>query len=173
MEKIYIYLIEKNFSPEKEEVIRKCALSFSEKAFISFDKSTPLLRTDKGKPYFYKNPFYFSVSHSKNLFAVAFSKKPLGIDLQDHRNCNQNKIANRYFHKDELLSFKNGEDFFKIWTAKESHVKFLGTGIDKNFSKFSVFDNYKNFKFINSIKNHTLCVYSENETELFLEEINF
>ncbi len=137
-----------------------------DKAYKSFyEGETPkVLRTDKNKPYFENNAVYFSLSHSKEYTAVAFCEEEIGIDLQEKRAL-KNDIAKRYFHPDEQKALKNGFDFYKIWTMKESFVKFTGTGIDENFKSFSVFDlNY--FTHSDLIPDHTLCVYTQNPTSL-------
>ncbi len=135
-------------------------------AFSQFYDDAPpkVLRTDKGKPYFEGFPLFFSVSHSKEYTAVAFCNEKIGIDLQDIRNCKEKSIAKKFFHPDEQKAYLDGYDFFKIWTMKESYVKFLGLGIDKNFKNFSVFD-LKHFTFVD-IPDHTLCIYTENPIEI-------
>jgi len=137
-----------------------------DKAYKSFyDGETPkVLRTKKNKPYFENKSVYFSVSHSKEYTAIAFCEKEIGIDLQDKRTL-KNDIAKRYFHPDEQKALLSGYDFYKIWTAKESYVKFTGTGIDESFKNFSIFDlNY--FTYSDVVPSHTLCVYSQKPIEL-------
>ncbi len=98
-------------------------------------------RTDKGKPYFpFEEGLHFSISHSGPHWAVALSPMPIGLDIQEERDCKAAAIAKRFFHPDEyeFLKAHDFAPFFAVWTAKESYVKFTGQGIGDDFSQFSV-----------------------------------
>ena len=105
-------------------------------------------RAERGKPYFANIPsIHFSVSHSGEIFACAFSDEPIGVDVQEYKNrpdeaerCR--KIAARFFHRDEIdaLDADTVSAFYNIWTAKEAYVKLTGQGIDGDFAEFCIFD---------------------------------
>ena len=107
-----------------------------------------LARTERGKPYFPNYPsVHFSVSHSGDIFACAFSGEPVGVDIQEYKHrpdeaerCR--KIAERFFHRDEIdaLDADTVSAFYNIWTAKEAYVKLTGQGIDGDFAEFCIFD---------------------------------
>jgi phosphopantetheinyl transferase len=114
-------------------------------------------RTEKGKPYFRDEegrpcPPYFSVTDSGDFWIIAYSDRPVGIDLQ---RCGMKggadrclAIGMRFFHPEEyqylLAGKEEGGDpevmrrFFRIWTARESYVKYTGSGIDASFSALNV-----------------------------------
>lgn len=97
--------------------------------------------TDRGKPYFLGRPDLFcSVTHSGDYWIGGFGPAPLGVDLQFHQQCNRQGLANRFFHPNEqtYLALCDYTDFFRVWSAKESYVKYTGQGIDGAFSKFFV-----------------------------------
>ncbi|MCD2492024.1 4'-phosphopantetheinyl transferase superfamily protein [Lacrimispora sp. NSJ-141] len=111
-------------------------------------------RTEKGKPYFPLCPFLqFSISHSGTYWVCAFAEEPVGIDLQEHTKKNDEtmetaasryrKLAGRFLHPYEASYVQeqtgNSYDrFFRIWAAKESYVKYTGSGIDGRFGEISV-----------------------------------
>ena len=105
-------------------------------------------RAERGKPYFEKAPsVHFSVSHTGDIFACAFSDAPVGVDIQEYKHrpdeaerCK--KIAARFFHRDEIdaLDADTVSAFYNIWTAKEAYVKLTGQGIDGDFREFCIFD---------------------------------
>lgn len=140
-----------------------------DKAYKSFYEGAPpkVLRENK-KPFFENSPLFFSVSHSKEYTTVAFFNEEIGIDLQDRRNCKEKSIVKKFFHPDEQKAYLNGYDFFKIWTAKESYVKQKGTGIDKDFKNFSIFD-INHFTYLDIIPDHTLCIYTEQPVNIQLK----
>ena len=45
-----------------------------------------VVRAERGKPYFPNTPsIHFSVSHSGDIFACAFSDEPVGVDIQEYK----------------------------------------------------------------------------------------
>ena len=104
----------------------------------------PVLRTDKGKPYFAEEAgVYFSISHSKDYWACVVADEPVGMDLQFHKQGKLEQVSSRFFHPDEVAWLETQTwpaSFFEIWTAKESYVKWTGDGIDRHFGDFSVAD---------------------------------
>ncbi len=99
---------------------------------------------DLGKPLCYQSELYFNLSHTGDYIAVVVSDYPVGIDIEKIKNVNK-RIAKRFFSKaeNEFLDDSPVDEykynFFKVWTAKESYVKAVGTGIDADFAKFSSF----------------------------------
>ena len=91
-----------------------------------------------GKPYFEAQPqLRFSISHTDGLWACAFARETVGLDVQKRRACEKEKLAARFFHPAEAAYVKGGGDFFAVWCAKESYVKLTGRGIDAEFGAFS------------------------------------
>lgn len=102
-----------------------------------------VMRMEKGKPYFPDRPeVQFSVSHSGEYWGCAFSQAPLGFDLQQIVPCRAQKLSVRFFHREEdrfLASCAyDPEQFFRIWTEKESYVKCLGDGLYMGLDTFNV-----------------------------------
>lgn len=90
-----------------------------------------ILRTPKGKPYVELRDTYLSVSHSGEYFLCIIAERPVGIDVQERKNSNSDKIAERYFTEREKSFIRdNGENgFFTVWTRKEAYSKLTGEGI--------------------------------------------
>lgn len=95
-----------------------------------------------GKPYFADQPsLHFSISHTRSQWACLFANMEVGLDIEEIRSCRQEVIAERFFHPLEQAWLKrHPEDFFRIWTAKESLVKWSGRGLAEAFSGFSTVD---------------------------------
>lgn len=85
-----------------------------------------IARSDNGKPYFKCGcDLHFSISHDRDLVAVALSEQNVGIDVQSNHNFeNCKKIAERFFTDREISDIQNGNsDFFDVWTKKEAFCK--------------------------------------------------
>ena len=90
-----------------------------------------VMRTPKGKPYVELCDTYLSVSHSGEYFLCIIADRPVGIDIQERKSSNSDKIAERYFTEREKSFIRdNGENgFFTVWTRKEAYSKLTGEGI--------------------------------------------
>ena len=107
------------------------------------DSQVKLLYESGGKPYLESRAVELSISHSGELWGCALSKEPVGLDIQLIREKGVCSVAKRFFHPEEYryLQETGFSDFFSLWTAKESYVKFTGEGITDGFSAFSVVDS--------------------------------
>ena len=100
-----------------------------------------LLRSkgEHGKPYFCVHPeIRFNISHSGNLVMCAVSDFEIGIDVQEKKCMNTDRIAKKIMSPDEYenyLTSPGREDFFfRAWVMKESYVKWTGDGITRELS---------------------------------------
>ena len=91
-----------------------------------------LKKNESGKPYAKGCPIYFNISHGGDYVVCAFSSAPVGIDIEAIKPVDLT-IARRYFVMREyraLLAQPNRQDyFFRLWTLKESYMKWLGGGM--------------------------------------------
>lgn len=110
-----------------------------------------LVRTPQGKPYL-KNDrnFHFSISHTGNYAAIACAGYEIGMDIEQiDRPLDRRRIAETVFTPEEsayIFSqaicsqaiFSPSEEavqrlrFAELWTAKESYLKYIGTGFRKS-----------------------------------------
>lgn len=105
-----------------------------------------LLQGEFGKPYVKeRKDFHFNISHSGDFVVLAWGDKPVGIDIEQIRgDAKIEKLARRHFTQPEQDYVFRGEEaekshrFFQIWTAKESYLKYLGTGLSKSLQSFDV-----------------------------------
>lgn len=84
-----------------------------------------------GKPLIPGGP-EISLSHTKTAVAAAFSDGPVGVDVEEIRPI-ADRLPERVLSAREYAWFlgrgRQTEDFFTLWTLKESYYKFLGTGL--------------------------------------------
>ncbi len=90
------------------------------------------------KPFFTKLPFCFSISHSGEFVVCAISDKAVGIDIEAGLEYKP-QLARRFFSAAEQEKIEKAvsrdKEFARIWTAKESILKFSGTGLTKTISE--------------------------------------
>ncbi|WP_173472933.1 4'-phosphopantetheinyl transferase family protein [Eubacterium ruminantium] len=80
---------------------------------------------------------FFNISHSGDYIVMAVGAANIGIDIE-YKDDKDFKITGRFFTKEEIEIVKSQEDFRRIWTKKESLIKYLGTGMHIPISAFSV-----------------------------------
>ena len=83
--------------------------------------------TETGKPYFRDSEICFSISHSKEVCAVAVSDRPVGLDVQVIKDSYRPHLIDRTLTDREKETFDG--DFTRMWCRKEAVVKMTGDGI--------------------------------------------
>ena len=97
-----------------------------------------------GKPYLTQCaiPLSFNLSHSGHFAVLAIgTQKRIGVDIEVVRQRDFMKIAEHYFHAQEVRALGDCPDaqkinlFFELWTRKEAFLKALGGGISTGLDK--------------------------------------
>ena len=99
-----------------------------------------------GKPMLTGAPYYFNISHSGGLCALALSDLPVGIDLQNLSAFDlvpdTDRFAKRFLAPDErevFLQEPTREQLCRLWTRKEALAKLLGRTLNTSLSSLSSF----------------------------------
>lgn len=92
-----------------------------------------IARADGGKPFFPAHPHcHFNLSHRGTLALCAVDDAPVGVDIEVVRP-HHPKLAERICSPEELAWADRQSDrthaLLRLWTAKESRVKYTGTGL--------------------------------------------
>ena len=154
-----------NAIKRKKEKIAGAVLCYKALLDLGIDEQSVSYKTSpNGKPIFDNlDNLYFNISHSDNAAILAISNQNVGIDIQKV-NSNTKNIANRFFTRDEnvyLSSLDNdlkNDAFFRIWTIKESYIKFSGNGLRTPLDSFNVILNDNQAY----IENKKLCIQEYN-----------
>lgn len=124
---------------EKGEVEKETShwqvLTWAEiKGFISDAVEHTYYYNDNGKPYL--DYVYFSLSHSGEFVICAISDQEIGVDIQQIKQVNYDKIISRFFTPLEYEYYNQIDSqeekasyFFKLWTRKEAYAKCTGRGL--------------------------------------------
>ena len=81
---------------------------------------------------------FFNVSHCNGIVAIALSDSEVGIDAENVRSADRSLVE--YVSDNKELPFVDSdEDFFRLWTAKESLAKAQGEGLKKSLKKIPAF----------------------------------
>ena len=91
-----------------------------------------------GKP-FVEGRSHFNISHSGAIAAVAFSENEIGFDIEIMEDGDKSDIIS-HFHSDEkeyLINASSINDFYLVWTRKESFLKATGIGLQGGLNKYN------------------------------------
>ena len=120
---------------------------------------------EKGKPYLRDYPqVFFNFSHCAVGILCGISEGELGVDIEPVKPF-KDKLAERVCHENEKkILWTQPEDergalFGRIWTSKESYLKYLGCGIDRPLSSLDLSD----------CEQQKFCAYGA-QFYLFMEE---
>jgi 4'-phosphopantetheinyl transferase len=105
--------------------------------------STPILRSENGKPYFEGNPVFFNISHSKfqdnEVAVIAISDLPIGVDVEVFMGNFKDKMPEKVVSLMDMNGAKigNEKDFLTYWTKIEAFVKKNGWSVFREIKKIS------------------------------------
>ena len=84
---------------------------------------------------------YFNLSHSCDMVVCVVSDRSVGCDIEKIRDIDPG-LADRFFTKNEiqyLEQFHGDEkrdEFYRLWTMKESYMKMTGEGMSLSLNRF-------------------------------------
>ncbi len=96
---------------------------------------------ENGKPML--DDIYFNLSHAQDMAVCAVSNKPVGCDVEKIEKAPM-EVAERFFYKKELEYLRKfqaeeqDQEFFRLWTIKESYMKMTGEGMSLPLDQFEV-----------------------------------
>jgi len=97
---------------------------------------------ENGKPYFKDGGIFFNMSHSGKYAVCGFSDEEVGVDIEEFSDVP--KEVMRAVCTDAEYGYllaageKQKEDFFRLWTVKESFMKCIGTGLATDPARLEV-----------------------------------
>lgn len=107
----------------------------SQGVFLQTGNHCKIKPLKSGQPKIIRPSLFCSISHSENSIAVGFSGYAIGLDVEQHKERNLQRLVNQFFHPQEMEEFSQLPDkhkaiwFYQNWTRKESAAKLTGIGI--------------------------------------------
>lgn len=150
----YVHIEDAYRSICAELLIRVCYSEFTRES-----RFPRILYERYGKPYLEDNDFFhFNISHSGEWVVIAYGDKEVGIDVEKVSD-EMAEIAPIWMTGSELNridmpeGIKKTEEITKLWTMKESYLKYRGTGLYTAMKSFGVLEEMK--KYNGEVKFHT------------------
>lgn len=132
-------------------LLSKCAIRFLLAKYTEKPPEEKCVDTHPGgKPFFVNHPnLHFSLSHSGGEVAIAFSRTPIGFDVEKkERRADFVSIAQRFFSVAEAAQIAAAGEraaslFVDLWTAKEAILKLEGSGISGGLDRALVWSEFE------------------------------
>ncbi|MGI6212228.1 MAG: 4'-phosphopantetheinyl transferase family protein [Anaerovoracaceae bacterium] len=127
-----IYWKKKTEGETSHGLLRRAAAAYAAQAGIPFDAARcEIVTAPGGKPFFRGDPFFFSITHTGDLWACAFSSENIGLDVQKKKDVPPYRVAGRLFtEREQALVRTGGRDaFYQIWTRREALAKWSGGSV--------------------------------------------
>lgn len=120
-----------------------------------------------GKPFLKEEKsVFFNISHSGDWVVCSVGNSAIGTDVEKIKK-NKLPMSHTCFSKKEIdilksLPLEEQTDlFYRIWTLKESFVKYIGKGLSYPLDSFSFSFKNQNIRLINKeTENPYICFYS-------------
>lgn len=128
-----VYFYEGDLKNEnlRRALVLEAVAAYCESRALGFDaQQAVFLRGEKGKPYIEGLPVHFNVSHTGTMWMCIVGPEECGLDLQQQKECDFEKIAARHFspEEQEYVALHGISGFFRIWTRREAYGKYTGQG---------------------------------------------
>lgn len=86
-----------------------------------------------GKPSLINNKnLFFNLSHSEEMAMCVIATSPVGCDIERIKKCTPD-ISRIVLSEGEKM-----DNFYQIWTAKESYLKMTGEGLNKDLKSINI-----------------------------------
>ena len=111
---------------------------------LSNEQTLTINRHERGKPYLPAHPgLHFNQSDSGEWMVIGTASSEIGIDIEKIRPRPYDALLNRWFLPEERLAVeavqrkqpeKSLTEFIRLWTCKESILKYIGCGLGPDMS---------------------------------------
>ncbi len=93
----------------------------------------------QGKPSLTGYPeIHFNLSHSGNQVICTVGPTEVGCDVEEINPAHTKTIIRCFAESEQILAAQSAENFFRLWTLKESILKLSGKGFTIPFNSFEV-----------------------------------
>ncbi|MFH0735689.1 MAG: 4'-phosphopantetheinyl transferase superfamily protein [bacterium] len=119
-------------------------LKYALQKYFNINYTDEIITEDEfGKPHIKDKQIFFNISHSGDWVALVCYINHCGIDIETMEKPPY-EIMSRNFTPKEIIQINNNrpqikeQNFYKMWTLKESYIKMIGQGLSIPLESFCV-----------------------------------
>ena len=92
----------------------------------------PRAKGEHGKPFLTLQPrIHYNISHSGKYVMCVIAGQEVGIDIQEHRKVNYERLVQRMVPSD-MVREEPEKAFFAQWVLREAYIKWTGEGLARD-----------------------------------------
>lgn len=134
----------------------------------------PRAKGEHGKPFFTLLPkVHYNISHSGRYVLCIFARQEVGIDIQEHKSVNYERMLKRMVPEERrrqiLDSSRMEEEFFREWVLREAYVKWTGEGLSMDFTRIPMHHGWHTVP--EFAEGYSVAVWGEEEMEISWEHV--
>lgn len=117
----------KNFN-SKESIVSRYLISINIKKIYWIVWFMP--KVDQNWIPLFNNGIFWSISHKENLVYIWIDNKNIWVDIEIYKKRDKSVLNQFCDYEYDILWWKNWINFYILWTAKESIIKFILWNLD-------------------------------------------
>lgn len=134
----------------------------------------PRAKGEHGKPFFTLQPkIHYNISHSGKYVVCILAEEEVGIDIQEHKKVNYEKLLERLVPEKMRSEILEAEDiekaFYTQWVLREAYIKWTGEGFSKDMRKIPM--DRGNYFLLDLENGYSGAVWSADPMEIRMERV--
>ena len=134
----------------------------------------PRVKGSHGKPFLTRQPeIHYNISHSGKYVVCFLADQEVGIDVQEHKKVNYERMLERMVPQDMIREILDSDDpeqaFYTQWVLREAYVKWTGEGMSKDFR--TIYMTQGCYMLLDLEPGYSCACWSAGEMELCMQNV--
>ena len=134
----------------------------------------PRARGEFGKPFFTLEPsIHYNISHSGDYVVCCFAEEEVGVDIQEHRVFNFERILTRIVPEEMVREILDSEDpvkaFYTQWVLREAYIKWTGQGLSQDLRTIPM--DRGEYLLVSLSPDYSCAIWKQNPFDVITKEI--
>ena len=135
----------------------------------------PRAKGEHGKPFFTLQPkIHYNITHSGKYVMCILAGQEVGIDVQQHRKANYERMLERMVPQDMIREILDADEpekaFFTQWVLREAYIKWTGEGLSRDLRTISLEEG--SYILLELEEGYSGAVWSQDPLELRWEHVD-
>ena len=137
--------------------------------------SEPKATGEHGKPFLSLQPkIHYNITHSGKYVMCILAGQEVGIDVQQHRRANYERMLERMVPQDMIREILDGDEpekaFFTQWVLREAYIKWTGEGLSRDLRTISLDEG--SYILLDLGEDYSGAIWSQDPLELRWEHVD-